>query len=218
MFHEGEEVTNEDNGWLRAQAAEFCDIGIQNLVPRQNRCLDKDGSYVEKQLKLCFKIFFTRFFLINIFKNSIAFVCIDFLDVLRIKKHKHSQLHTLFCFTSEWKNILLIKYKNFSRYRELLTEIQKPSQFQKHTRLKIYNTLALPALLQEWGTWANREEDHYGITSAEMKFMRITAKYTWQDYETNEDILSELKINPVLKKIRSYRNKWIQHVRCMDRD
>jgi len=51
-----------------------------------------------------------------------------------------------------------------------------------------------------------------------MKFMRITAKYTWQDYETNEDILSELKINPVLKKIRSYRNKWIQHVRCMDRD
>ena len=48
MFHEGEEVTNEDNGWLRAQAAEFCDIGIQNLVPRLKRCLDKDGSYVEK--------------------------------------------------------------------------------------------------------------------------------------------------------------------------
>jgi hypothetical protein len=26
-----------------------------------------------------------------------------------------------------------------------------------------------------------------------MIFMRRTAKYTWQDYNTNEDILSELK-------------------------
>jgi len=30
--------------------------------------------------------------------------------------------------------------------------------------------------------------------SAEMKFMRTMAKHTWQDHETNEDILSELKI------------------------
>jgi len=50
-----------------------------------------------------------------------------------------------------------------------------------------------------------------------MKFMRRTAKYTWQDYKTNEDILSELKIHPVEKKIQNYRNKWIQHVWQMDR-
>jgi hypothetical protein len=45
-----------------------------------------------------------------------------------------------------------------------------------------------------------------------MKIMRITAKYTWQDYKTNEDILSELRINPDVKKIKNYRNKWMQHV------
>ena len=49
--------------------------------------------------------------------------------------------------------------------------------------------------------------------SAAIKFMSRTAKYTWQDYETFEDILSELKINPVAKKIRSHINKWIQHIR-----
>jgi hypothetical protein len=32
---------------LCAQAAEFCDIGIQNLVPRLNKCLYKLGDYVE---------------------------------------------------------------------------------------------------------------------------------------------------------------------------
>jgi hypothetical protein len=47
------------------------------------------------------------------------------------------------------------------------------------------------------------------ITSVDMKIMMITAKYTQQDYETNEDILSELKINPVVKKIQNYRNKWM---------
>ena len=34
-------------------------------------------------------------------------------------------------------------------------------------------------------------------------------KYTWQDYKANEDILAELKINPVVKKIQNYINKWI---------
>ena len=51
-----------------------------------------------------------------------------------------------------------------------------------------------------------------------MKFMRRKLKYTCQDYKTNEDILSELKNNPVVNKIQNYRNKWIKHVRRMDRD
>jgi hypothetical protein len=50
--------------------------------------------------------------------------------------------------------------------------------------------LTLPALLYGWETWAIRDQDKYRITSTERKFMRITAKHTLQDYETNEDILS----------------------------
>jgi hypothetical protein len=44
-----------------------------------------------------------------------------------------------------------------------------------------------------------------------MKFMRRTAKYIWENYKTIEDILLELKINPVVKKIQHYRNKCVQH-------
>ena len=51
----------------------------------------------------------------------------------------------------------------------------------------------------------------------EMKFKRRMAKYTWQDYKNNEDILSELKINPVVKKIQNYRIKLVQQVWQMDR-
>jgi len=53
--------------------------------------------------------------------------------------------------------------------------------------------LALPTLLYGCETRAIREHGKSRITSAEMKFM-TTAKYTWQDYESNEDILAELKI------------------------
>jgi hypothetical protein len=35
--------------------------------------------------------------------------------------------------------------------------------------------------------------------------------------QTNEDILSELKINPDIKKIQSDINKWIQLVQQKDR-
>jgi len=51
-----------------------------------------------------------------------------------------------------------------------------------------------------------------------MKFIKRNAKtYIWQGYKTNEDILSELKINSVVKKIHNYRHKWVQHVRRKDR-
>jgi hypothetical protein len=39
-----------------------------------------------------------------------------------------------------------------------------------------------------------------------------TAKYTWQNYKTNKDILLYLKINPVVKKIQNHRNKWIKYL------
>jgi len=41
-------MKNEVTTRLRAQAAKFYDIGIQKLVPRLNKCLDKGGDYVEK--------------------------------------------------------------------------------------------------------------------------------------------------------------------------
>jgi hypothetical protein len=47
--------------------------------------------------------------------------------------------------------------------------------------------------------WAIREQDKCRMPSVEMKFMGRSAKYKWQDYKTNEDILPELKFNPFVK-------------------
>jgi hypothetical protein len=70
--------------------------------------------------------------------------------------------------------------------------------------------LALPTLLYGCEAWAIREQDKSWTRSAERKCLRRTARSTWKDYKTNEDILSALKINSVVKKIQNYRNEWTE--------
>lgn len=50
------------------------------------------------------------------------------------------------------------------------------------------------------GIWTLKLSFKYRITSAGIKFMTRTAKYTWKDYKTNKDTLSYLKINMVFKE------------------
>jgi hypothetical protein len=47
-FREEEEEKNKVTAWLGEQAEKFYDSGIQKLVPRLSKYLDKGGDYVEK--------------------------------------------------------------------------------------------------------------------------------------------------------------------------
>jgi len=47
-FREDEEKKHKATTWLGEQAEKSHDIGIQKLVPRLNKYLDKSGDYVEK--------------------------------------------------------------------------------------------------------------------------------------------------------------------------
>ena len=88
----------------------------------------------------------------------------------------------------------------------------------KKTRLKLYNTLALPALLYGSESWTIKARDARRITTAEMKYMRRTAGYTWTDRKTDRQIAKELKITPILDKLQEYKRNWIQHVNGMPRN
>jgi hypothetical protein len=67
-------------------------------------------------------------------------------------------------------------------------------------------------------TWTIKARDARRITAAEMKYMRITAGYTWKDYKTNTQITKGLKITPILDKLLEYKRNWIQHVNIMPRN
>ena len=110
--------------------------------------------------------------------------------------------------------LLLVKISKFIHITGIINGILKRSQVQKHTRLKIYKYFVITYFIARTRF---REQDKSVKTTAEMKFVKRTAKYTWQDYRTNEDMLSELQINAVVKKIQSDRKKLTQPVRRMDR-
>jgi hypothetical protein len=48
---------------------------------------------------------------------------------------------------------IIVKFQNFSTKWEIIKRTLKPSPIQKHTRLKIYNTITLPTLLYGSITW-----------------------------------------------------------------
>jgi len=49
-----------------------------------------------------------------------------------------------------------------------------------------------------------------------MKYMGHTARYSLLDRRRNEDVLEELKVNPVENKLAEYKQKWLNHLRTED--
>jgi hypothetical protein len=47
-FHTNEELMDGVNNWLHTLAAPFSDEGLQKLVSQYDKCLNVNGSYVEK--------------------------------------------------------------------------------------------------------------------------------------------------------------------------
>jgi hypothetical protein len=60
----------------------------------------------------------------------------------------------------------------------IINNVFRPQKTCKKTRMKLYNTLALPILLYGSETWTIKARDARRITAAEMKYMRRTAGYT----------------------------------------
>jgi hypothetical protein len=86
------------------------------------------------------------------------------------------------------------KLNNFLKITGILNNVFRPQKTLKKTRIKLYNTLALPVLLYGSETWTIKTSDARRITAAEMKYMRRTTGYNWTDYKTNAQIVKELKI------------------------
>jgi hypothetical protein len=63
---------------------------------------------------------------------------------------------------------------NFLKITGILNNVFRPQKTLKKTRIKLYNTLALPVLLYGSETWTIKASDARRITAAEMKYMRTT--------------------------------------------
>jgi hypothetical protein len=92
----------------------------------------------------------------------------------------------------------------------------KPNLVQRSTRLKLYKTLALPTLLYGSEICTIKQCDRNRLRTAEMKYLRRTARYTFLNHKRNENILEELHVTPLEGKLCTYIHKWFQHVHRME--
>jgi ABC-type ATPase involved in cell division len=110
------------------------------------------------------------------------------------------------------------KLNNYLRITGIINNVFRPKKTLKKTRIKLCNTLALPALLYDGENWTIKARDTRRITATEMKYMRRRVGYNWTDHKTNTETAKELNITPVLDKIQDYKRNWIQHVNRMPRN
>jgi hypothetical protein len=104
------------------------------------------------------------------------------------------------------------KLNTYLKITGIINNVFRP----KKTRIKLYYTLALPALLYGSENWTIEARDARRTAAADMKYMR-TAGYTWTDHKTDTEIARESNITPVLDKMQDYKRNWIQHVNQMPR-
>ena len=71
------------------------------------------------------------------------------------------------------------KLHNYLKITGIINDVFRLQKTLKKTRIKLYNTLALPVSLYGSETWIIKARDARRITAAEMKYMRRTAGYTW---------------------------------------
>jgi hypothetical protein len=99
---------------------------------------------------------------------------------------------------------------------DIINAVLKPTLVQKHARIHLYKTLAWPVLCYGSKAWTIRKGDSSNrFTACEMKFMRRTVGYTKWDHKRN-DILTELKIEPMIDYIKHYQESWRSHVNRMN--
>jgi hypothetical protein len=92
----------------------------------------------------------------------------------------------------------------------------KQQKTLKKTRIKLYNILALPALLHDSENWTIKARDaRRQIKAAETKYMRKTAGYTWSCYKWKYRDCKGNEFNASLEKIQDCRRNWMQHVNRM---
>jgi hypothetical protein len=118
----------------------------------------------------------------------------------------------------EGEKDLNIEVENLDKVLGIINQIFKPSLVSRHTRIRIYKTLARPVLSYGSEAWIIRRTDERRLISAEKRFMRRTAGHTRWDHKRNEDILTELQISQITEFIYQYRKNWKEHVDRMSSD
>jgi len=75
------------------------------------------------------------------------------------------------------------KLNNHLKITGIINSVFRTQKTLKKTRIKLYNTLAVPGFLNGSENWTIKRRNTRRITAAGMKYVRKTAGYAWTDHK-----------------------------------
>jgi len=91
-------------------------------------------------------------------------------------------------------------------------------QINKETKLRIHNITAKAALKFGSEVWVLKKREAQRLEAAQMKFLIHLLGITKLDKEKNQCIRGKTGAQNIVKEIKQYQKKWLQHVQRMDRN
>ena len=82
----------------------------------------------------------------------------------------------------------------------------------KETKLRIHNITAKAALKFASEAWVLKKREEQRLEAAQMKFLRHLLGITKLDKEKNQRIKEKTGAQDIVKEIKRYQEKWLQHV------
>ena len=89
-------------------------------------------------------------------------------------------------------------------------------QINKATKLRIHNITAKAALNFGSEAWVLKKREEQRLEAAQMKFLKHLLGITKLDKEKNQCIRRKTGSQNIVKGIKQYQEKWLQHVQRMD--
>ena len=89
-------------------------------------------------------------------------------------------------------------------------------QMNKETKLRIHNITANAALKFGSEAWVLKKREEQRLEAAQVKFLSHLLGVTKLDKEKNQCIRQKTGAEDIVKEIKQYQKKWLQHVQRMD--
>ena len=86
----------------------------------------------------------------------------------------------------------------------------------KETKLRIHNITAKAALKFGSEAWVLKKREEQCLEAAQVKFLRHLLGITKLDKEKNHCIREKTGAQSIVKEIKQYQKKWLQHVQRGD--
>jgi len=116
---------------------------------------------------------------------------------------------------SEYKSDLEDKLQTYNKINRAIWR-RFGKQMNKETKLRIHNITAKAALKFGSEAWVLKKREEQHLEAAQMKFLRHLLEITKLDKEKNQCIREKTGAQNIVKEIKWYQKKWLQHVQRMD--